>query len=436
VALTLGSFLELPQLGVVPTHLCGVEERELLPLWQRCNGRIVIGWDQSKELNKFSTLPTFAPFRWSPDAAGNAVAGSLQNINALVASLNRQLIPSDAITNALLAQLCDWDGVAGFSQKLLTRVFDVHTATQLHSLISKLPDQIQADYADMLNSYSFPVDETAYTQHVLSQLPIGAHRVASRDWPFLLASRLHVHSTTEPSVAECPACRKDSDSMGHHASCCGTAVGFGQNAVPATTTARHAALCGEVQLAARAAGCNPVILEDSLAGPDKRDGDVVMHGLVYAHIKGPVFVDCTVGSTVSSAQRPLPNIHSPFWLTLDPSNKDRFTVPLLQERIKLRDHGAADRVAQANSTRPADAKISYFVLAATQYGLIGSHGNELLEALAHQCRKNATQKRSSWNSYSSTNRIKGRLSSVVQRAQAIAVRARVPKAGQKTRPQS
>ena len=95
-----------------------------------------------------------------------------------------------------------------------------------------------------------------------------------------------------------------------------------------------------------------------------------------------------------------------------------------------------DQSKELNSTRPADAKISYFVLAATQYGLIGSHGNELLEALAHQCRKNATQKRSSWNSYSSTNRIKGRLSSVVQRAQAIAVRARVPKAGQKTRPRS
>jgi hypothetical protein len=376
----------------------------------------------------FSTLPMFAPLHWSPDAARDIVASSLQNINAFVASLDRQLVPSDANTKAQVAQLSNWDGVARFSQKLLTRVFDVFTVTQLHSIISKLPDQIQADYADMLNSYAFPVDETAYTQHILSQLPVGANRVASRDWPFLLAMRLHIHSTTDPSFMDCPACRKRSDSMGHHASCCGSAVGFGPNAVPATTAARHAAFCGEVYLAAKAAGCNPVVMEDSLAGPEKRDGDVVMHGLIHAHIKGPVFVDCTVGSTVSSAQRPPPNIHLPFWLTLDSSNDDRLTFPLLLERIKLRDLGAANRVTQANSRRPADAKISYFVLASTQYGFIGSHGDELFEALAHQCRKNATRKRSTWAPYSSVNRLKGRLSSVIQRAQATAIRARVPQA--------
>ncbi len=80
-----------------------------------------------------------------------------------MASLDRQLVPSDANTKAQVAQLSNWDGVARFSQKLLTRVFDVFTVTQLHSIISKLPDQIQADYADLLNSYAFPVDETAYT---------------------------------------------------------------------------------------------------------------------------------------------------------------------------------------------------------------------------------------------------------------------------------
>ena len=94
----------------------------------------------------------------------------------------------------------------------------------------------------------------------------------------------------------------------------------------------------------------------------------------------------------------------------------------------MRDLGAANRVTQANSRRPADAKISYFVLASTQYGFIGSHGDELFEALAHQCRKNATRKRSTWAPYSSVNRLKGRLSSVIQRAQATAIRARVPQA--------
>jgi hypothetical protein len=64
---------------------------------------------------------------------------------------------------------------------LLTRVLDVHTATRLHSIISELPDQIQADYADTLNSYAFPIDETTYTQHVLSQLPVGVQQVTTRN---------------------------------------------------------------------------------------------------------------------------------------------------------------------------------------------------------------------------------------------------------------
>jgi hypothetical protein len=58
----------------------------------------------------FSTLPMFAPLHWSRNAAGDIVAGSLQNINALVASLDRQLVPSDANTKAQAAQLSNWDG--------------------------------------------------------------------------------------------------------------------------------------------------------------------------------------------------------------------------------------------------------------------------------------------------------------------------------------
>jgi hypothetical protein len=66
-------------------------------------------------------------------------------------------------------------------------------------------------------------------------------------------------------------------------------------------------------------------------------------------------------------------------------------------------------------------------LAATQYGFIGSHGNELFEALAHQCRKNATQKQST--GLLTPALIASRVvSSVIQRAQATAIRARVPKA--------
>ena len=115
----------------------------------------------------------------------------------------------------------------------------------------------------------------------------------------------------------------------------------------------------------------------------------------------------------------------------DEAIADVYTITEKLEKDKLKE--AAPRVTEANKLRPADSQVSYFVLVVNDLGTIGQHADALLEGLVRQCRKN-TQERGTNNPYTSIGRLKGRLSSVLQSAQADATRARIPKAPAPAKP--
>jgi hypothetical protein len=133
----------------------------------------------------FTTDACFAPLRWTPATALLLTHHLLVHTRALVALLNGGPVTKAAPWQyeRLTAQLAHWDGHTPLRQKDLSTLIDLNLVQRLFDLLANRERQFRIDATRTLNAYTFSEAEMAYTQHVLTMLPVGPHRLVASFTP-------------------------------------------------------------------------------------------------------------------------------------------------------------------------------------------------------------------------------------------------------------